>query len=577
MIGAILRIRYELVEQVEEDPMFVLYKAKDRISGKEVAVRVLQPPFDHEARFIEKLREVVAGLSQLQHEGIERVVEVDDHDGSPFIVGELAPGFTLQDRIRKLAPLSAPVAVSVAIGIVEALDAAHRAGVTHGDVSARNIIVSANGAVKLRNTGIWEAYSSSRTAGAVALPDMAPYLAPEINSGSMVSPATDLYAVGILLFEMLTGRQPFVGDTPMVVAMKHSTAPVPNLRSINPAVPIVLEEIVKKTLSKDPIHRYANAAALLRDLRALNDALRFGRPISWPIGAEKAQQKQATPAVAPKLNVANPGDKKPAKPVREVVQPDVPPWLMWSVYVCLGVLVVTIGAWGWFNVNKKKLVKVPNVVGLSSNEASARLQDMGLTMKIAGKRPSEQFPDGAILESNPPPGAQVRSFVSVIVSQGSKFVDVPDLRGRTVDDAKSLLANLQLELDSNVRTVRDRHIDVGKIVNQIPEPRKRVERWTRIRIDVSGGNNARSTSTASDSKPSKYTLKIKMPLDDSAATVRVDITDARETRTVYEEDHSPGEEFEVEAIGYGESAIFRIFFDGELVMQKRAKAVGSPE
>lgn len=574
MIGTILRIRYELIEQLDEDAMFTLYKARDRVAAKEVAIRTLQPPFDRETRFIEKLKEVIGKVATL-HTGVERMIEVDEHEGSTFIVGDLAPGFTLEDRIRKLAPFSAPVAVNIAIGIAEALDACHRAGITHGDLAARNIVVSAAGAVKLRQVGLWESFSSSRTAGAVALPSMAPYLAPEISAGATVSPATDIYAVGILLFEMLTGRQPFVGDSPVVVAMKHSTAPVPNLRSINPSVPVVLEEIVRKTLAKEPEQRYPSAAALLRDLQALSDALRFGRPISWPIGSDRGPTKDAPQPVAPALNVANPRDKKPSRPSREVVEPDVPPWLMWAVYVCLGVLVITIGAWAFFNVNKKKLVKVPNVIGLSSNEASARLQDMGLTMKIAAAKPSEQFPEGAILETNPPPGAQVRSLVSVVISQGSKFVDVPDLRGRTLDDAKSLLANLQLELDSNVRTVRDRYIEAGKIVRQVPEPRKRVERYTRIRVEVSSGNRGAETSDPSEDKPSKYTIKIKMPLDQSAATVRVDITDSRETRTVYEEDHLPGDEFEVEAIGYGSSAIFRIFFDGELVMQKRADAVGS--
>jgi len=200
VIGDVLRIRYELLHEIEQTPLFMVYAARDRVGGKEVCIRVIQSPYRSEPAFVEKLREVVRKLSVVHHPGVERVLDLDDHEGQPFLVSELPVGASLQERIKKLAPFSPSVAAAMAIGLCEALEAIHAAGVVHGDVNSANVTVTADGRTRLALAGVWESYSSSRLAGAAMLNAMAPYLAPEISAGSMPSPATDVYGVGFLLF-----------------------------------------------------------------------------------------------------------------------------------------------------------------------------------------------------------------------------------------------------------------------------------------------------------------------------------------------------------------------------------------
>ncbi len=569
MIGVILRIRYELTQELDIGPLFASYKARDRVGGRDVCVRVLQQPFATEQPFVSKLREVVRRSAGLIHPGIERAIELDEEDGRPFILSELAVGQPLSERIKKLAPFSTAVAVSTALSICEALEAVHNAGMVHGDVRSENVVVATDGSCKLLLAGIWEAYSSSRTAGAVVLPDMAPYLAPEITSGGMPSPSSDIYSVGILLYELLAGRKPYSGETAVAVAMKHSTAPVPSLRAMNPSAPLPVEEIIKKALAKGLQDRYSDVRALIADLRSVQDALRFGKPLTWPLKATPKEPVQ----VAPRMSAVR-VEQKPRTPKTDEWDEDeesVPKWLMGLVYGAVAILVLAIGSYVFFNLNKPKLVRVPNLVNLSARDAAQRLESMGLKMRTSKKEANERVPEGAIIASNPKADQEVRehSHVSVVVSAGSKFVETPDLRGKKVDDAKSLLESMALQIEEPVSQMRDSNIEAGKIVKQLPEPHKKVERFTKIRLFVSG--ETRGDGQAS-SEVNWYRVRIKLPLGDVPINVRVDMTDDRETKTVYDQMEQPGQTVRVEAEGYGPEATFRIFFDGEPVKQVTKKA-----
>lgn len=575
MIGTILRVRYELLQQLDEDPVFITYRARDRVAGRDVCVRTLQQPFCQEPEFIEKLRGVCLKLSAVQDEHVERIRELDDDETMVFVVSDLGPEQSLAERLRKLLSFSAPIAVTTAIGVLKGLEKLHAAGIVHGDVSARNVMLSPTGQIQVRNGGIWESYSASRTAGAVMLPYLAPYMAPEIAAGGMPTPTSDVYAVGVLLYLMLTGREPFAGDTPVAVAVKHATAPPPNLRALSPASPEILAQIVMKALAKRPEDRYQTASEMLGDLRMLQDAMRFGRQLSWPIQRRPVAETAAQP-ITPPLSAIRPerpagAPKSPPPPRSDDFDDDgdLPKWLSWLAYAGAGVLLVLIGSWVFFNLNKPKLLEVPRIIGLSANEASATLSDMGLRMRISRREPSDKYPEETVIDVNPSPGSSVREHgtVSVVLSSGSRFVEVPDLRGRDLEDARSLLSLKGLVLDDEVRYARDRNMEPGRIIAQIPEARRKVERQTAIRVVVSGANPSADSGTNLDNVRNTYRLTVTMPKGEVSVLVRVDMTDVRGTATVYEARHAPGDVFEVEAEGYGDSATFRIFFDGEIVKQ----------
>lgn len=574
MIGHILRVRYEVLHEAGEDPVFACYGAKDRSTGRNVLLRVVKEPFSRERAFLDEVQQVVHQVRSVQHPAVEQVYSFEEDHGTWFVVCEAAVDPTLDERIKRLTSLSASVSVAHAVGVCEALEALHLAGVIHGDVSARNVSTSPEGAVKLRRAGVWSCYSHSTIAGPLMLGLMAPYLAPEVTEGGMPSPAADLYALGILLYQMLLGHPPFSGENAVAIAIKHATAPVPSLRGVNRSIPVVLDEIVRKAVSKDPAHRYPNASAMLRDLRALHDAMRFGRMLTWPIPAKDAAPAQPVP-VAPRMNVIEANSPQRSAPDQDFEVESLPVWLRAVGWTALAAFLMVVGAWAFFNVQKPQLETVPNLVGMTKSEAAARLDNMNLKLRVVRRETSEDFAEDTVVSVSPVPGRQVRehSFVDAVVSAGSRFVELPDLRGRSLEESRRLLGSLGLDIQEPVEERSDRDLDAGLVLEQVPEPRKSIERGTKVRLVVSSGGASRGPQEEpSGGARHVYTLRLTMPPGEQSVLVRIDMTDERGTRTVYEERHEPGERFEVAAEGVGGEATFRIFFDGRVVRQVTERA-----
>ncbi len=574
MIGTLLRVRYEVTQQVDEGPVFVLYRALDKVTGREVMIRTIRDPFSAEAAFVDSVRANVRELANIHHPGVERFVDVDEDEGMPFIVSEVRMGQHFDERLRRLAPYSVPVAISLTVQILEGLVAIQGAGFIHGELTSRHVLVAQDGKASLLQPGMWATYANSRLAGAAVLPTIANYLAPEVSQGTMPSPASDVYAVGVMLFEMLCARPPFSGDTPMALASKHMTAPVPSAKSINPSVPEVLEEVVRKAMSKDPSVRYETAKAMLHDCRIIQDAVRFGKQLTWPLSGTPA------PAAASEVKVASSksGPKKyeppavkadAAKEARKIDELDMadrlPRWLTGIAYAFVCALIVMIGGWVFWSLTKPKQIQVPKLEGMQVALAKQRLEGMGLTLREGRKEFSERQPEGVILKLDPAPGGLVRegAAVSAVISRGSKFVQVPDLRGRTLTEAKTLLLGLDLQVNEPIEKRRSRQLEPGRVMSTVPESRSKVERGTRIRLTVS--SDRREDVAEISSARGSYLLTITMPKGIEAVNVRVDVSDVSGVRTIHDDRHRAGEKFEVEADGLGDPVYFKVFFNGQLV------------
>lgn len=587
MIGTILRGRFELTGLVQDGPVFSSYSARDRNTSREVCLRVLNPPFSAETAFVAKLAQTVDRYSVVRSPHVETLQSVDPDEGTPFIVGELTRAPLLAERVKKLAPFSIPLSVATAVSMCKGLDALHRGGLVHGDVSPSNCVVLADGEIKLQIAGIWEAYSNSPTAGAVVLPGMAPYLAPEVSSGAMPHPGSDAYAVGIILYELLTGRHPYIADTPLATAMKHTTAPTPSVRDVNPSVPMVLDEIVKKAMAKDPTERYSNAGELLQDLRLLQDALRFGRSLTWPLRqpapvteepVKKGVKTSPSPRVAPRMSAIR--DEDPDQPkARPKPDRDVPVWMMMIAMLLFGAALVCLAFWFFGGLTKTPLVAVPNVRNLSTTEARSLLEKMHLEMKIDRREPNDRLESDRVIETTPSAGTKVheKSQISVVVSSGSRYVEVPEIRGLTPDKARSVLSGLNLRLSRSFGKASDPSVPEGTIVEQDPAPQKKVERdrLVTVKINTAGAEPVKSaagTTSEPNGQPDQaeaylYTLNVKVTNTPAGVQLKVEIVDAEGTRVIHDEMHQPDEDVNISAKSASKSAKFRIYYDDKLVKE----------
>lgn len=579
MIGDVIAGKYSITQESESDGVFQCFKGIETAQNRPVFIRMIRPEAEGDGGFGSALSEIVEDLKGIRHSGIERMLGVVEEGNRTYLFSEAIEGSSLETRMRKLANFSVPVAVGILIEICEALDVLHEAGIVHGDISPKNVFSLANDTVKLVTPGFWKAFGFSGVAAKAKVRDMGPYLAPEVTSGSMPAPNSDIYALGVLLWQLLAGRVPFGGDSPAAIAAKHANQAYPSVRSVVPAVPLALDKVIEKAMSKNPLHRYGSVRSLLDDLRIIQDGLRFGRPLAWPLQPSSVVDEGVK--VAPELNAVNaePQDeenvaKKKKKRRDSEVSDSLPVWLSGLVYFCVAMMVIVVGVWVFFNIQKPKSLIVPDLVGKPIEEARKELEKLDVKLRIARLESSNEHPKDVIISMAPAPGEDVKehSYVEAVVSSGSRIVELPDFRGRSLDDVKQIADGLSLKLEeSDIEYVRDRELEKGMVVSQTPEPRTKVERLTNIKLKVSNGNERVKSDSNSDRR-SERDLVFSIPSSvDGSVEVRVEVEDARAKREVYSGTHEAGDEIVEKFTAYGESVQILIYFDDKLVSTQNKK------
>ena len=264
-IGMLIADRYEVLEKIGTGGMSVVYKAKDHKLNRFVAVKILKQEFSDNANFVSKFRVEAQAAAGLMHPNIVNVYDVGDEHGMYYIVMELVDGITLKKYIEKKSRLSTKEAVSIAIQVAMGLEAAHRNHIIHRDIKPQNIIISKDGKVKVTDFGIAKAATSNTITSNVM--GSVHYTSPEQARGGYSDERSDIYSLGITIFEMLTGRVPFNGETTVAIAIKHIQEPMPSPRDFVPDIPVSVERIVLKCCEKSPDRRYQNITELIADLK----------------------------------------------------------------------------------------------------------------------------------------------------------------------------------------------------------------------------------------------------------------------------------------------------------------------
>jgi tRNA A-37 threonylcarbamoyl transferase component Bud32 len=420
MQQSILGDRYTLVETLGDGGMAKVYLARDNSLDREVALKVLREQYADDEEFVERFRREAMSAAALNHPGIVQVYDRGrSADGDFYIAMEYVPGGTLKERIKEGGDLAPREASEIASRVADALAVAHDRGIVHRDVKPQNVLLTASGEAKVSDFGIARAASSKTMTQTNSVLGTLAYMSPEQLRGERVGPASDLYSLGVVLYEMLTGELPYQGDDPIATAMKRLDEPPPNPREVNPAVPEELDALVVKLLAKAPEDRYASAASLSQDLRRVRDGL---PPVAAGPGESTTER-----------NISDTGMTRPPAGLgrRRTLA-------LSLAALLLGVALFVGVAWavGRDTPNQSlpdqvvaEKVEVPGVVGLSLNEAQKRLAEEDLELGSRDEASSGAVAEGLVMGQDP--AAQTRvdpgRAVNVVLSTGQPQEPAPQI------------------------------------------------------------------------------------------------------------------------------------------------------
>ena len=479
--------RYELLDKLGEGGVAVVYRALDTQLDRIVAVKVLREQFAADPVFINRFRREAQAAARLSHPGIISVYDSGEDAGRQYIVMELVDGRDLKAVIAPGAPLPLGQALAIVDKVCAALDYAHRQGFVHCDIKPQNILVAgpevgdrSDPLVKVADFGLARSLSSATMSGSGLILGTVQYISPEQARGEAATPASDIYSLGAVLYEMLTGRLPFESDTPVGLALKHiQEDPVPPSR-LNLRVPPTVDAVVLKAMSKQPEQRFASAAAMGA---ALADYRRFAEQATGAL--QPVRQRSPAGAVSPAARAARP------TPARRGID-----WFLIALLLVTFVAIAGLVPLA-FAVRDAVLppapsplpqVRVPNLAGVEQAVAEADLQNMGLVLVVQDGRFDDTILPQHIIAQLVPAGAFVTQgeTIEVIVSRGRELARVPPLTGLSFADAQVRLDGAGLR--SARKDVPSATVQTGLVTAQTPAAETQVDRGSVVTLTVSAGD-----------------------------------------------------------------------------------------
>jgi serine/threonine-protein kinase len=491
--------RYELHRKLARGGMADVYLARDLLLDRPVAVKVLFSEYAKDDTFVERFRREARAAANLNHPNIVAIYDWGQQYGTYFIVMEYVEGRTLSEIIRTEGPLHPNRAAEITADVAAALAFAHRNGVIHRDIKPGNILITSTGQVKVADFGIAQALTAEATQANLtqvgAVMGTATYFSPEQAQGKLADPRSDLYSLGCVLYETLTTRPPFTGESPVAIAYKHVQEMPVAPGEVAAGIPEALEAIDLKLLAKNPADRYPSAEDLRTDLRrfiegrpvAALGAAAVGAAVGATVAASSVDATQALPSsggtVVPPGDGDGPGDEdRPG---------GAPPSKRSGAFLAVLIILLVLLA-GLLVVLGLQLrrssgdVTVPDVTRLNVVEATQRLTNEGFRVETRSQ-PNAEVAKDEVFDQSPDPGSKAErgSLVTLFVSAGRGEVTVPDLVGKTEAAARSLIENEDLIPD--VKFEADSSVPEGQVIRQNPPSGTQVERGSAVEIFVSSG------------------------------------------------------------------------------------------
>ncbi|CAG7914010.1 Serine/threonine-protein kinase PrkC [Mammaliicoccus sciuri] len=478
MIGRIIAGRYEFVKYLGGGGMSNVYLAKDKILNRDVAVKVINiPPYEKE-KAVERFEREVQNTTILSHSNVVNVLDVEEDDNCYYLVMEYIEGPTLKEYLCKEGKLSADEAVEMTLQILKGIAHAHHHRIIHRDIKPQNILMTKNGTLKILDFGIARALSETALTETNHVMGSVQYLSPEQAKGQSTDESSDIYSIGIVLYELLTGHPPFNGETPVSVAIKHIQEELPSIRKERPSIPQSIENVIMKATRKEKSLRYRDTNEMYYDLlTALDDERKDELPRyesdsdtkTMPvIKADEEESDTKTVPIATTQQNANAQQQnmETNKPKRKRNK-----WLI--VFVPILLLCMLVGAIG-FALTAPKYVDVPNLLGKSRGEALALIDEKGLSKGKITEAYSNSFKEGEVMKVTPKVGSKVKEMtkVDLVISQGVKTFTIEDYVGKSADKTKKQLEKQGFE-SVRIKEQYDKAAN-GTVINQNIEPGSKV-------------------------------------------------------------------------------------------------------
>ncbi|WP_442603903.1 Stk1 family PASTA domain-containing Ser/Thr kinase [Paenibacillus sp. KN14-4R] len=478
MIGNTLGGRYEVLELIGGGGMALVYKAQDLLLNRKVAIKVLREQYIHDEEFIRRFRREAQSAASLSHPNVVSIYDVGQEEDTYYIVMEYVEGKTLNELIKEKAPLQVEEAIGIASQICDALDHAHHNEIIHRDIKPHNILIGRNGRVKVTDFGIARATTSSSITQTGSVIGSVHYFSPEHAKGTNAGEKSDLYSLGIVLFQMLTGKLPFRGESPIAVALKHLQEDVASPRSENPLIPQSVENVILKALRKRPEERYQSAKQMLNDLETCLSPERRNEPKAqfWSDEGIDEESTRILPAIRSNQQYAPMSiDKEDEDNIQEIqmekkkkktwIKPTI--WIVSLLFVLAGMFLLVSYVRGLLTPQE---VQVPSLRGMTKAQAEEKLKELKLNPKIESQASKKEDKDKVI---NQYPEADLKltinSNVTITVGAGPDQLKMESYIGQNLNEATKQLVALGVDPKKIKVTSVFVDQDPDMIVKQDPE------------------------------------------------------------------------------------------------------------